>query len=159
MTAFTNRLRSFRRGRSGVSGLGYAITVGLVAVVALAATASIGSSVSDVIGGAGKAIEEAGGTPHPFALSPRMDQPLSMRVESDSVVLAGMVRPAMASVDGEGEPAISTDGGETWGPMAVVESGTEVMISLISADAPATTRTAMLSIGSFSTAFEVTTAP
>jgi len=74
------------------------------------------------------------------------------------VTPAGHTGPLVVSVTGTGGPQISIDGGN-WGDSGVISPGQTLSVRLTSATAPATARTATVTVGSYQTTWAVTSSP
>jgi len=74
------------------------------------------------------------------------------------VTPVGHTGPLVVSVTGTGGPQISIDGGN-WGDSGVITPGQTLSVRLTSADAPATARSAAVTVGSYQTTWTVTSSP
>jgi hypothetical protein len=93
--------------------------------------------------------------PDPFAFVPLTGIPLGAQVTSNAVTITGINVPVPVSVSG-GE--YSVNGGAWTATLGTVANGDSIVVRQVSAATPATTTTAVLTVGGTSADFAVTTA-
>jgi len=96
--------------------------------------------------------------PNAFSFSNVLGAAWSSTVESGAATPVGYTGALPVSVTGDGSPQLSVNGG-AWAASGSVEPGQTLALRLSSAGAPATTRSATLTMGSYTTPWTVTTTP
>jgi len=109
-------------------------------------------------------------TPNSFSFTAQTDVARSSKITSNQVTLSGLINSTTLNISGKEisnpdntttySAEYSTDGGSTFtSDPTTVNNGTTIRVRLLSSDLYNKTETATITIGGFSTEFNVTTAP
>ena len=95
-------------------------------------------------------------TPDPFSFQDATGMPLSTSVASNVLTITGIDETTSVSVSGDGSPQISINGG-AWATSGTIANNQTLAVRLTSAPGFSTTRTATVTVGGVSDAWDVTT--
>ena len=165
-----------RQIRRGAAGMQYAVIVGLIAVLAIAAIAGTGGSIRQMMtktantltvvgnGSAAGATTSGGGgggaadtTPDPLNIPNVTGASQSGQVQSAAVAITGFDGALTASVNGDGSPQIEIAGSGNWVTSGPITAGQTLRIRLTSASGLSAARNAIVSVGTVSQTWTVTT--
>lgn len=104
----------------------------------------------------GATVAGADNTPDAFSFTDLTGQSLSTMIFSNIITIAGIDPDQTVSVTGAGTPQISVNN-SAWVTAASISAGDELQVRLVSSDTTSTMRSAVVTVGSVSDTWDVTT--